>query len=155
MKTVSLYEDMIVDYSLQYYSVDNEKYIIDLIMLGQYDETVEFIERLFQYAFKNLPINTLRMFMADLVNILIKAMSKIDANASLNIQPLYDTLFLMGNLSKVHEVKSIIFDFVRKLCDIRNESKKNSEEKIFLAWYQAMIPFFWLECICSFGLTQI
>ena len=129
MKTVSLYEDMIVDYSLQYYSVDNEKYIIDLIMLGQYDETVEFIERLFQYAFKNLPINTLRMFMADLVNILIKAMSKIDANASLNIQPLYDTLFLMGNLSKVHEVKSIIFDFVRKLCDIRNESKKNSEEK--------------------------
>ena len=129
MKTVSLYEDMIKDYSLHHYSVDNEKHIIGLIMLGNYDETVEYIESLFKHAFKNLPINMLRIFMTDLINILLKAMSKIDTNSSLNIAPLYETFPLLENVSKMYEVKSIIFDFVRKLCDIRCESKSESDER--------------------------
>ena len=129
MKTVSLYEDIIKDYSLHHYSVDNEKHIIGLIMLGNYDETVKYIESLFKHAFKNLPINMLRIFMTDLINILLKAMSKIDTNSSLNIAPLYETFPLLENVSKMYEVKSIIFDFVKKLCDIRCESKSESDEK--------------------------
>ena len=89
IKTVSLYEDMIVDYPIQYYSPNDEKHIIDLIMLGQYDKATEIIEQSFQYAFKNIQRNRLSIFMIGLINILLKATSKIDINASLNIQLLY------------------------------------------------------------------
>lgn len=128
MKTVSLHEDMIVDYPLQYDSANNEKHIIDLIMLGQYNETIEFIEQLFQYALKNIQLNRLRIFMVELINILLKAASKIDINASLNIQNLYDAVFRMDNISRLHEVKSILFDFVKQLCDISIENKRKSDE---------------------------
>lgn len=128
MKTVSMHEDMIVDYPLRYYSANNEKHLIDLIMLGQYHETIEFIEQLFQYALKNIQLNRLRIFMVELINILLKAASKIDINASLNIQILYDAVLRMDNVAGLHEVKRVIFDFVKQLCDISIESKRKSDE---------------------------
>lgn len=128
IKTVSLYEDMIVDYPIQYYSPNDEKHIIDLIMLGQYDKATEIIEQSFQYAFKNIQRNRLSIFMIGLINILLKATSKIDINASLNIQPLYESVLHIDNVFGLHEVKNSVFDFVKKLCDISTENIGKSDE---------------------------
>lgn len=129
IKNVSLYENMIVDYSIPYYNANNEKYIIDLIMLGQYNEIVEFIDQLFQQTIKNTSINMLRFFIAELITISLIAASKIDTNASLDIQALYAAFLHIDNVSGLHEAKSIIFDFLKKLCDISIESKGKSDEK--------------------------
>ena len=60
--------------------------------------------------------------MIGLINILLKATSKIDINASLNIQPLYESVLHMDNVFGLHEVKNSVFDFVKKLCDISTEN---------------------------------
>lgn len=119
---------MIVDYSIQYYSPNDEKHLIDLIVLGQYDKATEIIEQSFQYAFKNIQRNRLSIFMIGLINILLKATSKIDINASLNIQPLYESVLHMDNVFGLHEVKNSVFDFVKKLCDISTENIGKSDE---------------------------
>lgn len=76
-----------------------EKHIIDLIMLGQYNETIEFIEQLFQYALKNIQLNRLRIFMVELNKHFTESQHQNRYQASLNYPNLYDAVFRMDNIS--------------------------------------------------------
>lgn len=120
---IIFYKDLVIpDTGTYYYSLENERILINYIKSGRFESAQRVIDEIYDINLKNniMPLPLVKCLMFDMVSTMIKTLNEISSNSKEKFAGSSDSVNRLLKCENIYEMQKVMRQILSEVCDFVN-----------------------------------